>query len=883
MGHVSSQCWHKNNKQVRNVEEEDQSQIPVSPNSTGKPSSTTTTTKNVQRVTLDDGSDLVIYDISEGAASSGHVRAVSVCMIADAPSSLVILDSGADITVILGRLAKKRFRRADPQFLLRDADGNYMENYGRCMVDFIVEGFAQDGTKRRMKIRDRGVLSDVKSPLLALGRLFQNGWEVRGYNGGVALFNEERYVPVVYKGNSLALEAVLEDEPKIEIEENMECYYIYHLEISLMDGNPFQRLREGWQLMSEEIVAWRGRSSTYVNLRDYLQNSKWAYRTTLFRKIGESQWYLNEYCESHEFLTKVDDELADVGGIEIEVIILVTQDFMVPEQLGFECENELTLEPEQAESQREQLEIVIAPDTSEFIYEPESPVASEDVDIEIMEDPEGGLQAEDVAQDEEIQGAKLPLRHAEGAGGADEMETPSGLIIKVDDVVLSKSSTLKVIRAACTKYKLSIGGSKETCLIRFRNHLRAQELALAADIQGDLEEAGQRQPKAPRLPKQPDKETRHLHELTHLPYMPWCEHCVAMRAMPNRHLRDKHKRDVSCLSYDFGYTSLGNEGMNKDEKKTKKKLTTRCLRMIATQVVSLRCQFLGRASPIWGLQHRSCRSSCSSLGAMRFVWGVIENLHFWSFRRCSRRWGIEWIWKYVKETLWLVTINQMVPSRRRLTLWGNFLEVCSSNWGAKPRWRSRWTILCLVGVKFTLPGSTTVLEPATNRHRMRRQQSASIMEAWWLLESQLWRGTNQCRKAVLIGQKWFSWPRWIRMMPTWFVEPTESFWQDRWENWEKSGRLRRSCTAAWEQCRGIFNLEELERDLDQRHFESHCLRLEESQSWSHCRCLCQCRCWQTRKSVRRRRPPDQAASDPTSWEESNDEPEGGQQSILDQS
>ena len=48
-----------------------------------------------------------------------------------------------------------------------------MANQGGCVIGFIVESFAEDGSTKALTIRDRGILSNVKTPLLALGRLLQ--------------------------------------------------------------------------------------------------------------------------------------------------------------------------------------------------------------------------------------------------------------------------------------------------------------------------------------------------------------------------------------------------------------------------------------------------------------------------------------------------------------------------------------------------------------------------------------------------------------------------------------------------------------------------------------------------------------------------------------
>ena len=200
--------WRQQNKQVRKVVEEEAPTSTTSPTSATRPTSGTTTTKSVQLVTLEDGNEMLVYDISETAASR-IICAVAVKTLKELRQNLVIHDSGADITVLPGNLPRRRAKQSDQKIFLRDACGNHMGNYGRCYVDFIVKGMDDQCESRSMKMRDKGMVSGVKAPLLALGRLLQTGWEVRHHQGQAALFREGKYVPLVYKlkGNSLAFEA----------------------------------------------------------------------------------------------------------------------------------------------------------------------------------------------------------------------------------------------------------------------------------------------------------------------------------------------------------------------------------------------------------------------------------------------------------------------------------------------------------------------------------------------------------------------------------------------------------------------------------------------------------------------------------------------------
>ena len=95
-----------------------------------------------------------------------------------------------------------------------------------------------------LTIRDQGILSSVKMPLLALGRLLQNCWGIKFFMDKSSLCRDGRYFLVKYRGNSFAFNAETQIDPVLEYEEDSIYHRVHILEVESMD---LSRLREEWQ------------------------------------------------------------------------------------------------------------------------------------------------------------------------------------------------------------------------------------------------------------------------------------------------------------------------------------------------------------------------------------------------------------------------------------------------------------------------------------------------------------------------------------------------------------------------------------------------------------------------------------------------------------
>ena len=134
-----------------------------------------------------------------------------------------------------------------------------------------------------------------------------------------------------------------------------------------------------------------------------------------------------------------------------------------------------------------------------------------------------------------------------------------------DDLVVTASSTIKLLRDACRWLGISQAGSKQRMFDRCK---KAKELALRRS----LVESAREQYKSQSLdaipvsvPQQPSDEERALHELTHVPFRPWCKYCVMSRSKANQHSHmpdpvGESQREFPTIQCDFFFMEPGKEG-----------------------------------------------------------------------------------------------------------------------------------------------------------------------------------------------------------------------------------------------------------------------------------------------------------------------------------
>ena len=260
------------------------------------------------------------------------------------------------------------------------------------------------------------------------------------------------------------------------------------------------------------------------------------------RRAAHLPWELLELSRSLDG-PDVPHGLIDPAGPQLELIVFGHREVMSPADLGFNTSTDVA--PEQAAECSLPARLHFeAPevDMSDEVFAAEASVA-EDADVaESGEAPHESIQ-EDVAGEVVMQEAL-----------ADELSVDLPESITIDDVVLTATSTLSTLRAACQSLGVGKSGSRATVFSRLVNRLKSIKLAEAARARNNLEAHAVA---VPKQPEEPTPEQRRSHEATHCPYASWCEHCIAFRGRDDSHsaLAKSSEDRMPCISFDYGFTS----------------------------------------------------------------------------------------------------------------------------------------------------------------------------------------------------------------------------------------------------------------------------------------------------------------------------------------
>ena len=420
-----------------------------------------------------------------------------------------ILDLGADVSVLplkFGKFAEVTNDRY--QALLRDAQGNLIQNYGRVYLTMLVE--TEDGEV--IGLKETFVLANVKQPLVAVGKWLKKGWMIqRREEQGQAhyLAIGLRRIPLVWKGNSLAFTfatKVLEVNFVVELGTELEELAKERGSWVMEDGTPVYILKRG---------------STFQEPTVPFVMDNYPYRTTLV-KLEDDQWHCVEY-EEHK------DQWRTGPIPEVKVLTRIIAIF-----------HQNAVQPQGA---------------GDFLPLEEQPHAGlsplEDVQMQAEAAQGGDLLPEGPPPEDAMadDGAEV-----QGPDGAMADQVGDGHVI-VNGKRIEQTSTLKVMREACVFLGLGRSGGKKTIFARLQEYCQRGHARLAVEVAHQQQQQDRREPEAgPAVPELPDEETQARHRLTHLPFESWCEECVATRSRDSeRH--ERREAPVPSIALDYMFTS----------------------------------------------------------------------------------------------------------------------------------------------------------------------------------------------------------------------------------------------------------------------------------------------------------------------------------------
>eukprot|EP00435_Cladocopium_sp_Y103_P026603 s1870_g6.t1 len=426
-------------------------------------------------------------------------------------SSEIILDSGADTSALplaYGDVGESCVHEVGAQDFI-DAQGG--------KLDIRDTRLATVDLGNGVVLRERFIIANLSSPLLALGHIVRAGWELNHMSDGVYLVKNDKAINVSFKRNSLCVQGcirmVSEDDcfsPKVfQSNSSPAAVRAIHLEPVL------KKLLPGWNKINPQLYALTTRRARFVDTTICPATEMMWLRTTLVFRTGIG-WELLEFSEPISELDDLEGEICDPESV-IEVLTLAHVHCVASEDLGFR-----------------------------FIEGEQRPFFDDDMPEEpgppqpVLEEPAAVPEAEPLDEDRVV-----PYQ--------DESS------VTLDGIVFTQDSPLRSVRAGCISLGLSTRGSKEDCMKRMFECVKTRELMEAQADKAKLKQDVERRAIPQTKPVAPSDAERAAHNLTHEPYQPWCSLCVAHRAKQDAHKAHKtqshEKVNHSMISFDFFYCS----------------------------------------------------------------------------------------------------------------------------------------------------------------------------------------------------------------------------------------------------------------------------------------------------------------------------------------
>ncbi|CAE7502067.1 RE1, partial [Symbiodinium necroappetens] len=456
-----------------------------------------------------------------------------------------------------------------------DAQGNPLKAYGWRYAQVVLDN--------GVTFRERFLVTDVTSPLLACGKLYKAGWSVQHMNNELVLTKGSRRVPVRFRHNSLVVEGSIR-----AVMSKPEACRVRVVSLSPVLERMVENSTEFFEELIPGVYGLKCESNAYLDVGLYLPREGMQYRTTLVCvNKANSLWELCEMCQSIATLDVLDEQFED--GAERTMLTIASREVLSPEQLGI-------IMPEAA---GDGAAAVVPAGTPEGQADSDMP-GTPDLEALFASDDDKGKQRHDDKDVPMLEQAALE------ASARDDDET-AGDFVEVNGVRIDADSALSVMRKACEYLNIGRSGGKAKVYKRLCQHLKQMQLAESVRLKQAKAQAEEREPREVPLVREPTQHERLKHCLTHSPYQPWCEFCVMHKARSDKAVTAiEPKRSVSVLSFDYGFTGRELDPENKlitlcvkdrdsgwrESIPTKRKGGPESLRYLTGEIVRL-CNVLG--------------------------------------------------------------------------------------------------------------------------------------------------------------------------------------------------------------------------------------------------------------------------------------------------
>ena len=308
-----------------------------------------------------------------------------------------------------------------------------------------------------------------------------------------------------------------------------------------------------WEMTADGTPFFISVTTNYVDPRD-MWGKYWPYRTTLIRKHqGEDRhWTVVEVS------AKFMDRRSPFGMID---------QFLLTIGFDADCETLTRVEPQTLLD----FGLVVVNESGDVMFEHDDEMIGGLRDELPVEQPKAEQPKKSVPDvlpplPDEVPHPVQEVEAGEAIEAVPEIlfEGPADSVTVHDDLVVTPTSPIKLLRDACRWLSISQAGSKQRMFSRIQ---RARDLAIKRSmVEVAQEQFRQDMPevKSVPIPPQPNAKDKADHMLTHTPFQPWCEFCVMSRSRANQHPHTSDpaqdaQREHPTVQCDFLFMEAGKE------------------------------------------------------------------------------------------------------------------------------------------------------------------------------------------------------------------------------------------------------------------------------------------------------------------------------------
>ncbi|CAE7837472.1 GIP [Symbiodinium sp. CCMP2592] len=513
----------------------------------------------------------------------------------------VILDSGADVSLVPSWLGKEGTPLKVRPSSIQDAQGKAIKTEGRRMLNLTF--FDDDGSFCR--IQEAFTVASVINPLMAIGKLFREGWELRvNEEEGMCLTDGSSRIPVHLHKNSLAAYAYVQT-PSRSKSYSSNNYKMVRTVVQLNKHvqEAVNKEEPGWHNTDSMVIVKYATQSSYENPSLMYSPTHFPYRSTLvkeergWRAVEVSKKYSEKADPFEEFAEGEKEVVTAISAKPIPLWILGT-----PYAAGDRAEQEShgrdywKMDLEKGEVVRHHVvprTVLFDPtgvancpvllgdlENSRYtqgdcIYSTEIYEHSDDwradrlplrehfrlpwfgqtrfrVKPEVVEDLKAEAAAEELKKkkEEHYKEKEDSAAPPEAQESKDEemreapadQEAPQEVVEVLEESFYHEGVEYTAQKSSLKELQALCREYRVKTTGSKKQLLKRLATAVREERLSTQHKEQREHHQAYHLapPQEPTEEERAYHNLTHLPYQPWCPHCVAMKAR-----EDNHKKGLS--------------------------------------------------------------------------------------------------------------------------------------------------------------------------------------------------------------------------------------------------------------------------------------------------------------------------------------------------